>query len=51
MATNPRIPERREISTREDQRRTKSAPPLLPLGILVAALLMIAIIVWLAAHV
>jgi hypothetical protein len=46
MATNPRIPERRDLPTLHDQRRAKNGLPLLPLGILVAALLMIALIAW-----
>jgi hypothetical protein len=47
MATNPRIPDRNDVPTLEDQRRKKPASPLVPLGILVAALLLIALIVWL----
>jgi hypothetical protein len=48
MATNPRIPDRQDVPTLKEQaREKKSGSPLVPLGILVAALLLIALIVWL----
>jgi hypothetical protein len=48
MATNPRIPDRHDVPTLKEQAREKKpGSPLVPLGILVAALLLIALIVWL----
>jgi hypothetical protein len=48
MATNPRIPDRHDIPTLQEQRKEKKpGSPLVPLGILVAALLLIALIIWL----
>jgi hypothetical protein len=47
MATNPRIPDRHDVPSLQEQRREKKpGSPLVPLGILVAALLLIALIVW-----
>jgi hypothetical protein len=48
MATNPRIPEKhQDVPTLVSQKRKKGGSPLVPLGILVAAILLIAIILWL----
>src|SRR3954462_9191622 len=47
MATNPRIPDRDVVPTLREQKNKKPGSPLVPLGILVAALLLIALIVWL----
>jgi hypothetical protein len=48
MATNPRIPDRNNpVPTIQEQKTKKPGSPLVPLGILVAALLLIALIVWL----
>jgi hypothetical protein len=47
MATNPRIPDRHDVPTLQEQKAKKPASPLVPLGILVAALLLIALIIWL----
>jgi hypothetical protein len=46
MATNPRIPDRPELPTlRSEKKRTDSAK-LVPLGILIAAVLLVALIIW-----
>ena len=45
MATNPRIPDRHDVPTLLEQKK-KPASPLVPLGILAAALLLIALIIW-----
>ena len=47
MATNPRIPDRHDVTALKEQQKRKVASPLVPLGILVAALLLIALIIWL----
>jgi len=47
MATNPRIPDRHDVPTLQEQRRKKPGSPWVPLGLLAAALLLIALIVWL----
>ena len=48
MATNPRLPHRpQQVPTLAEQRSKKSASPLVPLGILVAAALLLAILIWL----
>jgi hypothetical protein len=45
MATNPRIPERRDVPTLVQQKRKKSAAPLIILGILAAVVILVAIII------
>jgi hypothetical protein len=47
MATNPRIPEHRDVPTLENQKREKSASPLVPFGIPAAGILLVALIIWL----
>jgi len=47
MATNPRIPDRHDVPTLQEQRRKKPGSPWVPLGLLAAALLLTALIVWL----
>ncbi len=48
MATNPRIPDRHDVPTLQEQRKNKKpATPLVPIGILVAAILLIVLVVWL----
>jgi hypothetical protein len=46
MATNPRIPEHRDLPTLVDQKRKKSSAPLVLFGIFVAAVILAAILVW-----
>lgn len=45
MATNPRIPEHRDLPTLVDQKRKKSAAPLVITGIIVAAVILIVLLV------
>jgi hypothetical protein len=44
MATNPRVPDRRPLPTLAEQKKVKSGSPLVPLGILAAAILLLAIL-------
>lgn len=47
MATNPRTPNLRPVPTLAEQKKKKSAAPWVPLGILVAAILLLALIFYL----
>jgi len=47
MATNPRIPDPTTLPTlREQKKKPSSGSPLVPIGILIAAVLLIALILW-----
>src|SRR3954465_446126 len=46
MATNPRVPDRQELPPLREQKKKKNGSPLVPLGLLAAALLLIALIIW-----
>jgi hypothetical protein len=47
MATNPRVPDRRDVPTLVEQKKKKSSAPLVPVGIAIAAILLVAILIWL----
>jgi hypothetical protein len=46
MATNPRIPEHRDVPTLVEQKHKKSSAPLVLFGIFAAAIILAAILIW-----